>query len=71
LKNSLKVSSSQDLEMLKARKQKADARLSTNPNQVKNTKRYMILTYSVEYDKVHYPLPLNYEVKKDGFVKGK
>jgi len=61
----LDILTSQDLEMLKARKQKTDARMSTNPNQVKNTKRYMILTYSVEYDKVHYPLPLNYEENPD------
>ncbi len=63
---------------MKARKQRPDARSSVNPNQVKNTKRYMILTYSVEYDKVHYPLPLNYEVRRwdlereiDCFCEGK
>ena len=27
-----------------------------------NNKRYVILTYVVEFDKVHYPLPLNLEV---------
>jgi len=48
--------------MLKARKQKTDGRASVSQDRAKNMKRYMILTYSVEYDKVHYPLPLNYEV---------
>lgn len=55
----------QDLEMLKARKQKANTSMTTNPEKMKNNKRYMILTYSVEYDKVHYPLPLNFEENPD------
>jgi coiled-coil domain-containing protein 61 len=56
----------QDLEMLKARK--GSARLNSSGNTNTSTmnsklarKRYMILTYAVEYDRVHYPLPLNYE----------
>ena len=28
----------------------------------KSNKRYMILTYMVEFDKIHYPLPLAYKV---------
>jgi coiled-coil domain-containing protein 61 len=28
-------------------------------------KRYVIVTYQVEFDKVHYPLPLFYEERKD------
>jgi len=28
----------------------------------KANKRYIILTYVVEFDKVHYPLPLEYDV---------
>ena len=27
-----------------------------------NNKRYLILTYAAEYDRVHYPLPLLHEV---------
>jgi len=60
----LDILTSQDLEMLKARK-KPDQRPSVNPDRAKNMKRYMILTYSVEYDKVHYPLPLNFEENPD------
>jgi hypothetical protein len=26
-----------------------------------NTKRYLILTYAVEFDRVHYPLPLTHQ----------
>ena len=60
----LDILTSQDLEMLKARKQKPNA--STNQNTDKNklnNKRYMIMTYVVEFDKVHYPLPLTFDVK--------
>jgi coiled-coil domain-containing protein 61 len=27
--------------------------------------RYVILSYIVEFDKIHYPLPLNYEDNND------
>lgn len=51
-----------DLEMLKARKTGqplVNSSFSSNPkNQMK---RYLILTYTVEFDRVHYPLPLAYE----------
>jgi coiled-coil domain-containing protein 61 len=30
-----------------------------------STKRYLILTYAAEFDRVHYPLPLAYEVHPD------
>ena len=30
-----------------------------------NSKRYLILTYSVEFDRIHYPLPLPYLGKPD------
>ena len=30
-----------------------------------NNKRYLILTYMVEFDKVHYPLPLNFDENPD------
>jgi coiled-coil domain-containing protein 61 len=37
--------------------------LSTSSSSTKNNggKRYLILTYTAEFDKVHYPLPLAYE----------
>ena len=54
--------------MLKSRRtpnQAADAHNTStrdNLSKPRNNKRYMILSYVVEFDKVHYPLPLNYEV---------
>ena len=53
----------QDLQVLKARKQGAAAAnnsASTSQSTQNNNKRYVILTYVVEFDKVHYPLPLSY-----------
>jgi hypothetical protein len=32
---------------------------------VDNNKRYLILTYASEFDRVHYPLPLQYEENPD------
>lgn len=50
--------------MLKSRKQNQKT-LNNNSSANNNKKRYLILTYMVEYDKVHYPLPLNYEEDPD------
>ena len=54
-----------DLESLKAKKMGTS---SNNPNTTVSShssriqlKRYIILTYTGEYDRVHYPLPLNFE----------
>ena len=33
---------------------------SVNTTQTNNKKRYMILTYVGEFERVHYPLPLNF-----------
>jgi coiled-coil domain-containing protein 61 len=35
--------------------------LSSSTSSSKNGKRYLILTYTAEFDKVHYPLPLAFE----------
>ena len=51
----------QDLQVLKSRKQGTP---SQNTTQI-NNKRYLILTYVVEFDKVHYPLPLNFNESPD------
>ena len=53
-----------DLELLKSRKtgRAAPAQSATAP---KNNKRYLIMTYAVEFDRVHYPLPLNFEDSPD------
>ena len=48
-----------DLETLKSKKSAGRAPLQrTIPP---NNKRYLILTYAAEFDRVHYPLPLLYE----------
>lgn len=61
----LDILTSQDLELMKARKtQGAGGPVRGNTPQsgsANNNKRYLILTYVVEYDKVHYPLPLHFE----------
>lgn len=56
----------QDLELLKAKKAAAaaangDAAAQQQPRQLPPSlasKRYLILTYASEFDRVHYPLPL-------------
>ena len=59
-----------DLEQMKARKSGLStsnstagltATSTTSVNTRNATKRYLILTYSGEFDRVHYPLPLNQE----------
>jgi len=51
----------QDLEMLKSRRTQS----SNPPNPKLLHKKYLILTYTVEFDRVHYPLPLIYEESPD------
>ena len=49
-----------DLEALKNKRQGGDGQ--AKPSNAKlNNKRYLILTYAAEYDRVHYPLPLLFE----------
>ena len=62
----------QDLEMLKSRKSQkplsasnAKGTASFGSNSKVNSKRYLILTYIVEFDRVHYPLPLVFEDTPD------
>ena len=43
-----------DLEMLRSRQTRKPINAAARPN----NKRYLILTYAVEFDRVHYPLPL-------------
>ena len=43
-----------DLEMLRSRQTRKPVNTAARPN----NKRYLILTYAVEFDRVHYPLPL-------------
>jgi coiled-coil domain-containing protein 61 len=53
-----------DLELLKSRKTGRQGSAAANSSS-KNNKRYLIMTYAVEFDRVHYPLPLNYEDSPD------
>ncbi|NXC50550.1 CCD61 protein, partial [Penelope pileata] len=48
-----------DLETLRCRKAGAAARISPSTLPLSN-KRYLILIYCVEFDRIHYPLPLPY-----------
>ena len=45
-----------DLEMLRSRQTRKPLNTAARPN----NKRYLILTYAVEFDRVHYPLPLSH-----------
>lgn len=53
----------QDLEVLKSRK--AGNQGPPQRTQPPNNKRYLIMTYAAEFDRVHYPLPLLYEDNPD------
>jgi coiled-coil domain-containing protein 61 len=56
-----------DLESLKAKKTGNTSTISTGASintaltSKSQLKRYIILTYTGEYDRVHYPLPLSFE----------
>lgn len=51
-----------DLEMLKSKKSLQSNTITASHTQNRNyLKRYVILTYSNEFDRVHYPLPLSFE----------
>lgn len=55
-----------DLEVLKAKRLRRSGHDVPLPaNTVVNNKRYLILTYQGEFDKVHYPLPLPFEEHPD------
>nr|XP_006818145.1 PREDICTED: coiled-coil domain-containing protein 61-like [Saccoglossus kowalevskii] len=55
-----------DLELLRNRKAGVGTRAIPGAKSTAlNTKRYLILTYTVEFDRIHYPLPLPYMGKPD------
>ncbi|XP_037372714.1 centrosomal protein CCDC61 isoform X2 [Talpa occidentalis] len=56
-----------DLESLRNRKIGRPGPLASRSAQL-NSKRYLILIYSVEFDRIHYPLPLPYQGKPDPVV---
>ncbi|KAK1118368.1 hypothetical protein K0M31_015068 [Melipona bicolor] len=48
----------EDLELLRARKLERSS--CSSLGNATNNRRYLILTYTVEFDRIHYPLPLEY-----------
>ena len=46
--------------MLKSRHTKLNQKFTKTTSR-RNNKRYLILTYAVEFDRVHYPLPLTFD----------
>jgi hypothetical protein len=58
------MAGTQDLELLKTRKLRG-AGAAPPPRATGNNKRYLILTYAAEFDRVHYPLPLLFEEVPD------
>ncbi|ELU17212.1 hypothetical protein CAPTEDRAFT_226826 [Capitella teleta] len=61
---SLDLLTYQDLEILRSKKSGGGGRGTSAANGL-NSKRYLILTYTVEFDRIHYPLPLPYVGKPD------
>ncbi|EPQ06003.1 Coiled-coil domain-containing protein 61 [Myotis brandtii] len=60
-----------DLESLRNRKMGGRPGPSASRSAQLNSKRYLILIYSVEFDRIHYPLPLLYQGKPDPvFLQG-
>ncbi|XP_074786856.1 centrosomal protein CCDC61 [Athene noctua] len=54
-----------DLETLRSRKMGVSARPPVSTASPLGAKRYLILIYSVEFDRIHYPLPLPYVGRPD------
>jgi len=50
-----------DLEILRGKKTTADTSTNSTSRALANNKRYLILTYNVEFDRITYPLHLNYQ----------
>ncbi|KAB1275043.1 Coiled-coil domain-containing protein 61 [Camelus dromedarius] len=57
-----------DLESLRNRKMGGRPGPLASRSAQLNSKRYLILIYSVEFDRIHYPLPLPYQGKPDPVV---
>ncbi|XP_075594710.1 centrosomal protein CCDC61 isoform X2 [Balearica regulorum gibbericeps] len=62
---SLELLTYADLETLRSRKTGAISRPPTSASSPLSAKRYLILVYSVEFDRIHYPLPLPYAGRPD------
>lgn len=58
---SLNLLSQQDLQQLKQQQTRSESASQSNHTEAKKyEKKYIILTFQGEFDKVHYPLPLKY-----------
>ncbi|NXG19522.1 CCD61 protein, partial [Grallaria varia] len=62
---SLELLTYADLEALHSQKVGAITRPPRSTSSPLSTKRYLILVYSVEFDRIHYPLPLPYAGRPD------
>uniref|UniRef100_A0A8B9NE37 Centrosomal protein CCDC61 n=1 Tax=Accipiter nisus TaxID=211598 RepID=A0A8B9NE37_9AVES len=62
---SLELLTYADLETLRSRKVGAITRPPASATSPLSAKRYLILVYSVEFDRIHYPLPLPYAGRPD------
>ncbi|NXN84058.1 CCD61 protein, partial [Bombycilla garrulus] len=62
---SLELLTYTDLETLHSRKVGTVTRPPPSTSSPLSTKRYLILIYSVEFDRIHYPLPLPYAGRPD------
>ncbi|XP_071429677.1 centrosomal protein CCDC61 isoform X2 [Pithys albifrons albifrons] len=62
---SLELLTYADLETLRSRKVGAVARPPHSTSSLLSSKCYLILIYSVEFDRIHYPLPLPYAGRLD------
>lgn len=68
---SLELFTYNDLEQLRNKKMNNNSSitsLNNNNSNNNNNKRYLILTYNVEFDRINYPLQLNYQGKPDSNV---
>jgi len=56
----LDILSYEDLKVLREQKLGTKSRKTKEKTEKLQTKRYLIMTYTVEFDQIHYPLPLTY-----------
>ena len=54
-----------DLDMLRSRQAGSAGPDKPATNDTVNSKRYLIMTYNSEFDRIHYPLPLQYVASPD------
>ena len=65
----LDILSYEDLKVLREQKLGTKSKKGKEKSDKLQTKRYLIMTYTVEFDQIHYPLPLTYTGKR-GVIRG-